>query len=1582
MSTKKSGKQEAAAPGGESVAAKNSPNIYCNFCSKVIKSDTRPLCNGCKVVFYCDKNCQKRHWKDHKILCQAMSSIQASKIDCKSPRNNSVAHLTPKEHLKIIQIVGEKCVFECLLDGKRQSCLWDTGSQVSIMSREYLNQNFPHLEVKQLQELLGTEQRLDLRAANNSVIPYAGFVEVQFHLLSEDVSSSLAVPFLVTDAQLTTPIIGYNVIDEIVNKDLFATNTEQEKNDFIETNGLQNLLKAMKKSFSEISANSVESLVECIKTKDDFLCAVKSPKLSVTIPPKQSRIIKCRANAQVINAKTFVIFEPDETNTLPAGLEVSQTLLQISKGSSCKIGLEIYNNSDHPTVLKARTVLGRLELVTSVTPFDVKLKEEIQHGDESVVSKPSPFVCGLNKVEANAENNRDFLEQFDLSNLSAEQKELAAKVLIQERGAFSLNSDDIGCAEGLQMPIPLHDPTPVQKTYNAVPKPLYPEVKSYIEDLLNRGWITHSQSNYSSPVVCVRKKDGSLRLCVDYRQLNKHTIPDRHPLPRVQDTLEKLGGNKWFSLLDQGKAYHQGFVKEEDRHLTAFITPWGLYQWVRIPFGLKNAPGSFQRYMEQCLVGLRDTMCVPYLDDIIVYSPDFESHLAHLCEVFKRLREKGIKLKAQKCELFKNKVKYLGHIVSEKGYCTDRSNVKAVEMLKNAVPKTVADVRRIVGLLNYYRKYIENFSQIAQPIFELLQTSDKSDNRSKAMKLGQSQPPKRNSSQPIEWTDKHRLALNKLVDCLITPPTLAYPDFNLPFELHVDASNAGLGAVLYQKQEEQLRVISYASRTLTASERNYNYHSGKLEFLALKWAICDQFRDLLLYAPKFTVYTDNNPLTYVMTTAKLNATGQRWVSELADFNFDIKYRPGRSNVAADFLSRMPINIEDFMSSCSKEVTSAEFEAMINASKVSSDCSTIWIAALSPSADAYDLSESELAKPDSVKTFNTADIVQSQANDSVISPILEYMKKGIKPSVEERRNLSFLTKSLLREWNKLEIDDSGLLYRKTTEYKQLVLPKKFHNMVFVELHNELGHLGSERVHQLALQRFYWPRMKSDIDHYTSHVCHCLKQRRPNENIRAPMQSIVTSHPFELVSIDFLRLEQSQGGYQYILVLMDHFTRFAQAYATKDKSAKTVADKIYNDFVLRFGFPNRLHHDQGPEFENELHTCLEKLCGIQHSRTTPYHPQGNGQVERFNQTLLAMLRTLPENKKSRWRDYLNKMVHAYNCTRHSTTGYSPFFLLYGRSPRLPIDLILKTSTDQTPNQGDYPSYAAKWKKVMREAYQIASKRALSSQERSKQTYDKRVRHTVLEPGDRVLVRNLRERGGPGKLRSYWENKVYKVVKRMGEDSPVYQVTLESTPSSKPRVLHRNLMLPCDDLPVEQPKPKQKRKTNTQCHRPRLETELESRDQASTDLETEDDELIFYVDRSPKEDVPVVSTPTRSVHSRPPTPYPRDPDIASATQSPETLAEPDNENEGIAPEEHIGGSTGDLESSFASTDTPSTPPLRPQRFRRQPEVLQYARFGQPSSFPVCNVVQTPQRPAFVYCPPQFQPRLSCMMPMAFGY
>ena len=282
---------------------------------------------------------------------------------------------------------------------------------------------------------------------------------------------------------------------------------------------------------------------------------------------------------------------------------------------------------------------------------------------------------------------------------------------------------------------------------------------------------------------------------------------------------------------------------------------------------------------------------------------------------------------------------------------------------------------------------------------------------------------------------------------------------------------------------------------------------------------------------------------------------------------------------------------------------------------------------------------------------------------------------------------------------------------------------------------------------------------------------------------------------MVSIDFLHLKRSSGGYEYISVIIDHFTRYAQAYATRNKSAKTAADKLYNDFVLRFGFPNKIHHDQGGEFENNLFSRLQQICNIQRSRTTPYHPQGNGQCERFNRTLLSMLRTLPESYKSNWKDHLNKVVHAYNCTKTEATGYSPFFLLFGRHPCLPIDLLF--NIDSSLHSQSYPQYVSYWESAMKQAYQLAAKRSHSSGEKAKGYYDQKIRHATLQIGDRVLVRNLSERGGPGKLRSHWEDSIYIVVNQKRPDSPVYEVKPEAGNGST-RTLHRNLLFLVETCP----------------------------------------------------------------------------------------------------------------------------------------------------------------------------------------
>ena len=295
-------------------------------------------------------------------------------------------------------------------------------------------------------------------------------------------------------------------------------------------------------------------------------------------------------------------------------------------------------------------------------------------------------------------------------------------------------------------------------------------------------------------------------------------------------------------------------------------------------------------------------------------------------------------------------------------------------------------------------------------------------------------------------------------------------------------------------------------------------------------------------------------------------------------------------------------------------------------------------------------------------------------------------------------------------------------------------------------------------------------------------------------RAPMTPIVSTYPFEIIFIDYLHLDRAKGGYEYVLVCCDHFTKFVQTYATKNKSGLAAAEKIYNDFILKFGIPARIHHDQGREFHNNLFKKLHKLSGITASKTTPYHPMGNGQTERMNRTIINMLKTLEEKEKKDWTKHLSKLTFAYNATVNKTTGYSPHYLMFGRSPRLPIDTMfgIEANVDEGKARISYQKYVEKWKNDMDQAFEIANKHADKKGQYNTGYYNKKARGVEIKVGDRVLLRNHSEKGGTGKLRNYWEDEIYIVVKK-DEEIPVLTICPEN--GGKEKRVHRNNIMNCN-------------------------------------------------------------------------------------------------------------------------------------------------------------------------------------------
>ena len=456
------------------------------------------------------------------------------------------------------------------------------------------------------------------------------------------------------------------------------------------------------------------------------------------------------------------------------------------------------------------------------------------------------------------------LDKLDLSGLEAwptEQAEKAHGLLQEYHNIFSLEKHDMGHTKATKHKIVLKDPDtpPFKEWFHRIPPPQVDEVREHLKLMLDAGVVQLSNSPWCNAVVLVRKKDRSLRFCIDFRRLNALTVKDSNPLPHICETLESLAGADHYSTFDLNSGFWQVPMDEESKQYTAFtLGSMGLYEWESMPFGLCNALPTFQRLMQNCLGELNLTYCLIYLDDMIVFSEMPEEHLQRMRVVFDHLQEHGLKLKPSKCNAFKPEINYLAQHVSQKGVLPSKKNLESIA--QSLPPDTYTKVKSFVGLVGHYRCFIKGFAKIAVPLYDLT-SGDNKDKKSEHVDL---------SPEALEAFDRLKAA------CL-QAPILAFPDFDKPFLLEIDASGKGLGAVLSQKQaDRQYHPIAYASCVM--NETDQRYHSNKQEFLALKWAVTEQFHEYLSPYGKnrneFVVHTDNNPLTYIFSSANLDAAGQ------------------------------------------------------------------------------------------------------------------------------------------------------------------------------------------------------------------------------------------------------------------------------------------------------------------------------------------------------------------------------------------------------------------------------------------------------------------------------------------------------------------------------------------------------------------------------------------------------------------------------------------------------------------------------------------------------------------------------------
>lgn len=790
--------------------------------------------------------------------------------------------------------------------------------------------------------------------------------------------------------------------------------------------------------------------------------------------------------------------------------------------------------------------------------------------------------------------------------------------------------------------------------------------REYILENLEKGFISPSDAPWASPILMAKKPGGGLRFCVDYRKLNSITEKDRYPLPLIDETLAQLSKATIFTKIDFRQAFHKIRLEAESARLTAFRCRQGSYQYEVMPFGLSNGPANFQRYINNALRGLLDVICCAYVDDIIIFSNSVEEHERHVETVLKRLRDAGLQADLKKCEFHVTETKFLGFIVGTDGVSTDPEKIAAVRNWKP--PNTVKGVQSFLGFCNFYRKFVPEYSRVAKPLTALTK-----------------------KGEGFNWSMECDLSFEELKRLLITSPVLAHFKYGLPTRLETDASDGVVAGVLHQFQEGEWRPVGFYSETMIPAEMNYPIHD--MELLAI--VRCMEFwrAELIgLHTTPFEVITDHKALIFFSTKRLLNRRQANWAGFLAQFHFDISYRPGSENVVADALTREADDIRSQKERREEYRTIRIFKHETGPSQVpdtedgpstggkSTDVFTLDIC---DELDTTVICELYGLEPDALVDLMAMEGVMGTYDQGAVAPAAhewtgpELINALMKANREHPSLEAYRERARRGDKDFTFHDEAYVAYQ-----GRLVVPEydNLRTKIIRDVHGTqvTAHPGKHKTKELVQDRYWWPHLSGDVSRYVAN-CWCHSAKFPRDKTPGLLHPLpVPLRPWQHLVVDFKVMPKDKSGFDNLLVMIDRLSKTSWCVPCFRTATAADAARMYYEGPFRvFGLPESVVSDQGGPFISFFMKEICRILGIDWRLSSAGHSQSHGQVENLNAHIDTRLRLFVNHYQDNWVNGVPALDFTQACLPHdSLDGLTPFEVRCGFKPRMHFDWKHKT------------------------------------------------------------------------------------------------------------------------------------------------------------------------------------------------------------------------------------------------------------------------------------------------------------------